>query len=75
MQRTLNFDAMSKNDYDGLLDFYINRVNGMAEEFQFEDERGDVFTVRFLNPSLDFNEVSFHRWNGSVNLEIIPAIA
>lgn len=70
-RRTLNFSEMSETDYLGLLDWYINKVNGMAEIFTFEDERGDIFTVRFLEPMLNFPETSYQRYGGKVELEII----
>lgn len=70
-QRMLNFEEMSEADYLGLLDFFINRVNGMADEFEFTDERDDVFTVRFLQPTLAFTETSFKRWSGRLQLEIV----
>lgn len=69
--RVMNFEAMSRVDYDGLLDFYLNRVNGMSEEFYFEDERGDQFLVRFMDPDLNFREVSYQRFNGRLNLEVV----
>jgi hypothetical protein len=70
-RRILNFDQMSEADYLGLLDFWVNRVNGMEDEFQFEDERGDVFTVRFLDNKLNFTESNYKRWSGQVNLEVV----
>ena len=68
--RLLNFDLMSDDDYAGLLDWYINKVNGMAETFTFEDELGKAFTVRFSDPSIGFRQVSYGRWAGRINLEI-----
>mgnify|MGYP000585272932 CR=1 FL=1 len=57
--RTLNFREMNENDYTGLLDWFINKVNGMANEFKFEDERNATYTVRFATPVLDLRETSF----------------
>lgn len=68
--RTLVFSEMNETDYTGLLDWFINKVNGMAVPFSFEDERGDIFPVRFSAPILRFNETSFKRWSGSVTLDI-----
>lgn len=69
--RTLNFEAMSDADYSGMLDWFLNKVNGMADEFQFEDERNQTYTVKFADPTLDLRERSFLRYSGRVRLEII----
>lgn len=69
--RVLSFSAMSEVDYQGLLDWYVNKVNGMAEEFTFEDEFNKAFKVRFTDRTINFKQIRFNRWQGNINLEII----
>ena len=69
--RTLSFQSMSEVDYQGLLDWYINKVNGMADEFTFEDEVNKAFKVKFSDRTINFKQVRFNRWQGNITLEII----
>ena len=61
---------MSEADYLGLLSWYLNVVDGMANPFYFEDERGNIFKVRFDSKSISFSETSYLRYQGTVVLEI-----
>lgn len=69
--RSLNFQLMPESDYLGILDWFVNVALGMANTFNFEDERGDVFLVRFNNRKLDLKETKFNRFAGTVELEIV----
>lgn len=69
-KRVLNFIDMSLYDYQGLLNFYLNVVNGMEIKFSFEDERESIFSVSFQDRIINFQETSFNRFSGSITLEI-----
>jgi hypothetical protein len=67
--RTLNFVDMSKHDYDGLLEWFDNVADGAANTFSFEDEWGDISTMRIISNVYDFPETSYQRYSGSLILE------
>ena len=68
--RTLVFDEMSEVDYLGLLNWFVNVVNGMADTFNFQDERGNDYPVKFSNRSINFQETSYKRYKGSISVEV-----
>jgi len=68
-RRILNFELMSKYDYELLENWFDNVVNGAEHPFEFEDERGFTGTVKFITTKLDFPEIDFELYSGSVELE------
>lgn len=70
-QRVLNFNLMTKTDYEGLLNWFLNITQGGYYTFTFTDEYGEVGDVRFINSKIDFRETSFQRYSGQVTLEYI----
>ncbi len=69
--RTISFNLMSYADYIGLVDWFLNVVNGGEHDFEFTDEYGDSGTVKILNDTLDFAETSMQRYSGSIQLEYV----
>lgn len=70
-RRVIIFNLMSKNDYNGLLNWFLNVSNGAENSFSFTDEYGDTGTVKILDDEIDFNEVSFEAYSGQITLEYI----
>lgn len=69
--RVINFTMMPKTDYIGLVEWFLDVANASANTFDFTDEYGDVGTVRFIEPILDFAETSFEVYEGSITLEYV----
>lgn len=69
--RILTFALMGHEDYQGSYNWFMNVANGMANIFNFEDERGAIFTVRFNSPTFSLREISYLRYAGSLPLEIL----
>lgn len=72
-RRALMWNSMGQQDYINVLDWFLNIAQGMQNPFWFEDERGDVFYVRFEDRTINLKEVTFERYTGSLNLEILNA--
>lgn len=70
-KRVLNFNLMSKTDYDALLNWYLNVSVGAASSFEFTDEYGNVGTVKILDDEINFDETSLYRYSGSITLEYV----
>jgi hypothetical protein len=69
-RRTIVFNLMTETDYNALLDWFLNIVNGGAEVFDFTDEYGTLFEdVRITDNIIDFPETSYKRYSGELNLE------
>lgn len=67
--RVLYFTLMTKNDYDALIDWYLNIVNGASKVFEFTDEYGIVRNAIIIDSFLEFNEVSLNRYSGQFTVE------
>jgi hypothetical protein len=67
--RVINFTMMPKADYIALVEWFLDVANASANTFDFTDEYGDVGTVRFTSPILNFPETSFELYEGSITLE------
>lgn len=70
-RRTLNFVDMSKNDYEGLVDWFDNVSNGSQNDFEFIDERGFQGIVKIIDNVVDFIETDYELFSGSITLEYI----
>lgn len=68
---TYNFLDMSTEDYVTLMEFFLNEVNGMMEEFRLEDDRGVTSLVKFTTPKLPFTETYLGLWAGYFTVENI----
>ena len=69
--RTIVFNLMSRNDYNALVNWFLNTVNGAAATFIFTDEYGVSKNVKIQNDILDFNEDAFNLFSGSITLEYV----
>ncbi len=67
--RVLVFTLMSKTDYDALIDWFLNIVNGASKVFEFTDEYGITRNAIILDSILEFNEVSLNRYSGQFTVE------
>lgn len=68
-KRQIAFDSMSQTDYDNLINWFVDIVNGGAVTFEFIDERGFAGDVKILDSIIDFPEVSFQRYSGLITVE------
>jgi len=71
LSRAIIFNLMSKTDYDALINWFLNVVNGGESTFDFTDEYGDTAEVRITDNILDFGETSLERYSGTLNLEYV----
>jgi len=69
--RVITFNLMPKVDYDGLVDWFYNVVNGGEIDFEFTDEYGETGTVKMMDDEIDFAETSLHVYSGSITLEYV----
>lgn len=67
----LIFHKMPKIDYDGLVNFFINVVNGSEFSFEFTDEYGITKQAFFIDAVIDYEEVNFGQFSGSTKLEFV----
>jgi hypothetical protein len=75
--RTLKFEEMPHDDYQGLIDWFLNIVDGMGEVFEFYDDAGDFYNVRFASEKISFSMIGASVddepvWAGTVALEVVP---
>lgn len=70
-ERVLNFELMSLNDYEALVDWFLNVVNAGELAFDFTDEYGVTSSVEFVDTEIDFDETSLGSFSGSVTLEYV----
>ena len=68
---TYAFKDMSDADYVLLMDWFINKAEGMLNQFQLTDDLGNVNIVRFTTPRLNFITNFLDLWDGKFTVEII----
>ena len=66
---TINFSDMPDADYQALLNWFVNVVNGMEKEFRMTDDLGDVRMVRFVSPEINGKLAGYDLWDVSFPLE------
>lgn len=69
--RVLTFTLMPIEDYDKLINWFVNIVNGGQKSFIFTDERGAEGEVKITDDIIDFPEVDFEIFSGTLTLEYI----
>lgn len=69
--KKLNLINITKNDYDGLIDWFDNISNGAANSFTYYDQDSSTHTVRMLNNICDITQVGVNRYNGEIILEVV----
>lgn len=69
--REIIFKSMSLNDYQGLINWFLNVCVGKANSFLFTDEYGDAGEVVMVEDELIFDETSYQQFSGSITLEYI----
>ena len=69
--RTLHFENMSKQDHDGLKDWFDRVANGAANVFDFEDEFGVSYRCRITSPTFEFQLTFFELYAGDMTLEYV----
>lgn len=67
--RVIDFNMMCKSEYDDLIDWFLNVVNGGMLAFDFTDEYGDTSEVRIVDDTINFSETSLYRYSGSITVE------
>lgn len=71
---TFIFSDMTNDDYLKVLDFFVNEVDGMLNEFYLTDDLGVRRQVRFTTPTLNFDLTSQGetlQWSGQFTVEEI----
>lgn len=66
----LPLSALTRSEHDALLNFYRNVCMGAANDFEYEDARGDIYLVKWIG-KFDISEVGFDHYAGTVNLEVV----
>lgn len=69
--KNLNLISITKNDYDGLVDWFENKANGAVNSFTYYDQYGATFTVRMINDTLDITQIGVNRYSGEITLEVV----
>lgn len=68
---TYNFANMSTADYDKVVGFFINEAVGMMNEFELTDDLGVARNMKFTEPTLAFQLVSYQRHSGAFQVEVV----
>ncbi len=66
---TYTFKDMQTLDYQNLLNFFLDIVNGTMETFMLTDDSGFVMYCNFTSPKLNFTKSSYELWNGTFTVE------
>lgn len=69
--RSLIFNLMSLADYEALINWFVNIVNGGEKDFTFTDERGLAGSVKITDNIINFPETDFELFSGVLNLEYV----
>ncbi|MEW6115673.1 MAG: hypothetical protein AB1553_02075 [Nitrospirota bacterium] len=60
--------GMPKIDFDGLLNFFSNVVDGISKIFIFTDADSSAKSVRFAFPRIEWQEVAFEMYAVKIQL-------
>lgn len=64
-----NFVDMSTEDYNKLLDFFVNVAVASLNTFVLENDLGESENVRFLDNKLNFSLTDYNLYSGSFGVE------
>lgn len=70
-QFPIKFKGLPLDDYTALMHFHDQVCNGAEKEFTYFDEEENPHTVKMLTTKINFPQVSYHRFNGNLLLEVI----
>jgi hypothetical protein len=70
---TINFKDMPDADYQMLLNWFVNVVNGMEKVFDREDDLHDIYQVRFIQPEIKAELIGYDLWDVSFQLEEVES--
>lgn len=68
---TYTFVDASDNDYQKIMEFFVNEAGGMLNTFNLTDDYGTTREVRFTTSALSFQSSSLGLWKGSFTVEAI----
>ena len=66
---TFVFENSSQEDYETILEWFVNTAQGMMNAFNLTDDLGVTRLVRFTEPRLAFSLNQYKLWNGSFRVE------
>ncbi len=67
-QIELKIMGLSKQKLKRLLTFFIKIVKGVKEEFDFRDEGGNIYRVRFMEDELLYRQTAYDKWEVKIRL-------
>lgn len=70
-RRAIRFEFMTTDDYNALVNWFMNVAQGGANSFTFTDEFGQVGEVVIIDQQLQFVEDYLNCWSGTLNLEYL----
>ena len=70
---TINFKDMPDADYQMLLNWFVNVVNGMEKVFTLEDDLQDQYQVRFIQSEIKAELIGYDLWDVSFQLEEVES--
>ena len=70
-RRTLPFKNLPLADYNAAIDWFVNKARGALNSFTYHDENGSTMTVVWANSIHDFQETSYQRFAGVIELEVV----
>jgi len=66
---TFVFEDASQEDYETILEWFVNTAQGMMNEFNLTDDLGVTRLVRFTESRLSFSLNQYKLWNGTFRVE------
>lgn len=73
---TLQFDAVTSPQKDKLIQFFYHpSVDGPTSTWSYTHTDGNVYTARFLQPSLPFGRVNSNLWTVQIELELETSVS
>lgn len=70
-RRQLDFKGLPLVDYNGCIDWFVNKSNGAMVPFTYHDEDGNTMQVCWTNSVYGFQQTSYQKFSGSIQLEVV----